>query len=408
MLDNNKRVQEAACSAFATFEEEAQSDLSPYLRPILETMSQAFRKYQAKNLLILYDAVGTLADAVGSDLNNPDSINLLMPPLMHKWNVLQDTDKNLFPLLECLTSVAGALGSGFIPFAPPVFQRCLSLIENTIMSNVVATQTGEEPVDKEFIVCALDLLSGLAEGLQANIEPLISGSNLLNLLFQCMKDDAPDVRQSAFALVGDLAKTCIGHLRTALNEYIPVLILNLNPTFISVCNNASWALGEIAVKLINESTPQVGGGIRPHALAILEKLIPIMNTTQLNRSLLENTAITIGRLGWVCPDLIAPHLSRFTENWCLSLRNIRNDVEKEDAFRGLCSMIRANPQGVYMSFAYVCDAIASWKNPERTLRQDFYTILHGFKQSMGAEKWSAYFSSFPAKLRTTLQEMYQL
>ena len=27
VLDNNKKVQEAACSAFATFEEEAQSDL---------------------------------------------------------------------------------------------------------------------------------------------------------------------------------------------------------------------------------------------------------------------------------------------------------------------------------------------------------------------------------------------
>lgn len=56
--------------------------------------------FQHKNLLILYDAIGTLADSVGHHLNKPDYINLLMPPLIEKWNVLQDEDKDLFPLLE--------------------------------------------------------------------------------------------------------------------------------------------------------------------------------------------------------------------------------------------------------------------------------------------------------------------
>lgn len=32
-------------------------------------------------------------------------------------------------------------------------------------------------------------------------------------------------------------------------EYMPILSLNLNPEFISVCNNATWAIGEIAVKM---------------------------------------------------------------------------------------------------------------------------------------------------------------
>lgn len=100
MLDGNKRVQEAACSAFATLEEEACTELVPYLGFILETLVFAFSKYQHKNLLILYDAIGTLADSVGHHLNKPDYINLLMPPLIQKWNVLKDEDKDLFPLLE--------------------------------------------------------------------------------------------------------------------------------------------------------------------------------------------------------------------------------------------------------------------------------------------------------------------
>jgi hypothetical protein len=50
--------------------------------------------------LILYDAIGTLADSVGHHLNKVDYINLLMPPLIQKWNILKDEDKDLFPLLE--------------------------------------------------------------------------------------------------------------------------------------------------------------------------------------------------------------------------------------------------------------------------------------------------------------------
>jgi len=37
------------------------------------------------------------------------------------------------------------------------------------------------------MIVALDLLSGLAEGLEHNIESLTTTSNLLKLLYQCMQ-----------------------------------------------------------------------------------------------------------------------------------------------------------------------------------------------------------------------------
>lgn len=91
-------------------------------------------KYQHKNLLILYDAIGTLADSVGHHLNRPDYINLLMPPLINKWNILKDEDKDLFPLLECLSSVATALRSGFLPYCEPVY-RYACYIHNNLLIN---------------------------------------------------------------------------------------------------------------------------------------------------------------------------------------------------------------------------------------------------------------------------------
>jgi len=70
------------------------------LNPILSSLVFAFSKYQHKNLLILYDAIGTLADSVESALNKQEYIDILMPPLIEKWHSLKDDEKDLFPLLE--------------------------------------------------------------------------------------------------------------------------------------------------------------------------------------------------------------------------------------------------------------------------------------------------------------------
>jgi hypothetical protein len=45
ILDTNKRVQEAACSSFATLEEEAGEELAPRLEPILKHLMFALQKY---------------------------------------------------------------------------------------------------------------------------------------------------------------------------------------------------------------------------------------------------------------------------------------------------------------------------------------------------------------------------
>lgn len=57
------------------------------------------------------------------------------------------------------------------------------------------------------------------------------------------------VRQSSFALLGDLTKACFQHVLPYIPEFLPILGANLNPELISVCNNATWAIGEISIKL---------------------------------------------------------------------------------------------------------------------------------------------------------------
>ena len=69
------------------------------------------------------------------------------------------------------------------------------------------------------MIVALDLLSGLAEGLNGHMDPLVSSSNVMPLLFQCMQDPMPEVRQSSFALLGDLTKACFQHVKPCIGEY---------------------------------------------------------------------------------------------------------------------------------------------------------------------------------------------
>ncbi|KAJ4964946.1 hypothetical protein NE237_016795 [Protea cynaroides] len=401
VLDTNKRVQEAACSAFATLEEEAAEELSPLLEIILQHLLCAFGKYQKRNLRIVYDAIGTLADAVGAELNQPRYLDILMPPLISKWQQLSNSDKDLFPLLECFTSIAQALGPGFSQFAEPVFQRCINLIQTQQLAKVDPVSAGVQ-YDKEFIVCSLDLLSGLSEGLGSGIESLVASSNMRDLLLQCCMDDALDIRQSALALLGDLARVCPVHLQPRLLEFLNVATKQLNAPemkeTVSVANNACWAIGELAVKVHKDVSPIV--------MTVVSCLVPILKHAEgLNKSLIENSAITLGRLAWVCPELVSPHMEHFMQSWCIALSMIRDDIEKEDAFRGLCAMVRANPSGALNSLVFMCKAIASWHEiRSQELHNEVCQVLNGYKQMLGIEAWDQCMSALEPLVKDQLSK----
>lgn len=59
---------------------------------------------------------------------------------------------------------------------------------------------------------------------------------------------------------------------------------------------------------------------------------------------------------------------------CTSLRNIRDNEEKDSAFRGVCHMINVNPGGVVQDFIFFCDAIASWSQPKADLKEMFFKV----------------------------------
>ncbi|CAL8464616.1 g4151 [Coccomyxa elongata] len=401
--DNNRHVQEAACSALATLEEAAGGELLPRLPAILKTVAAALAMYGRKNLRILYDAISTLADAVGSALAEPAAMQILMPPLQEKWASIGDTDRDLLPLFECFTSLAQALCAAYEPYAQATFDRCMNILTMQLAARGAAAN-GQAPQiepEREFIICSLDLISGLAEGLGPAIEALVARSNLRNMLVQCCQDVSADVRQSAFALVGDLAKVAASHFAPSIGDLLALGIANLQPAMLrqesmSACNNACWSLGEIAVKLKPEE-------LAPFATGIVERLVPILqNMNSMPRSIVENSAITLGRVAWVCPVQLAPHLGHFIAPWCSALRSIRDDVEKEHAFLGLCALLRINPEAALGSWVPLCEAVASWRMiQDEGLRNEINVIMQAFRANLVGQ-WDQYWAALDLPVREKL------
>lgn len=69
------------------------------------------------------DRPGAIAEAMGPKLDEERYLSVIFPPLLHKWNSIDDDDTDLFPLLDCFQHVAMALGLSFLPYTPQVFSR---------------------------------------------------------------------------------------------------------------------------------------------------------------------------------------------------------------------------------------------------------------------------------------------
>lgn len=352
MLDNNKRVQEAAASAFANLEEKANKELEnpKYCEVIARQFAECFAKYKDRNMFILYDCVQTLAEHVGPTLQSPELVHSLMPALLTRWEKVADQSREMFPLLECLSYVATALGNTFQPYAGPIFERCIRIITRNLQDAMQAAGQPEldEP-DKDFLVTSLDLLSAVIQALDGKDSARLvaqSQPGMFDLLVYCLEDNNNDVKQSAYALLGDCAIYIFAELEPSLDRVLSVLVtqLDLEQTIsevednaFAVTNNACWSCGEITLK--------AQAAMSPYAETFLQKFYGILCSDKVVQ-LHENAAIALGRLGLGCAEILAPHLPTLAPPFLKVMRNIEWSEEKATAMTGMSQAVVINPQGL--------------------------------------------------------------
>ncbi|KAL6720428.1 hypothetical protein ACLMJK_002350 [Lecanora helva] len=418
MLDKSKRVQESAASAFANLEERAAKELTPYCSPIIQQFVQCFDQFKDKNMFILYDCVQTLAEQVGPALRSQDLVDTLMPAMIKRWSKVSDESQELFPLLECLSYVATALGDAFASFAVPIFGRCVRIIHLNLEQYLLAVQN--EPMDKpdkDFLVTSLDLLSAIIQALEpAKSGELVVSSQprFFDLLMFCMEDPSNDVRQSSYALLGDCAVNIFPQLHPFVQSLVPVLIRQLDldnlrdddaDTGFSVINNACWSCGEIAIKYKQ--------GMAPFVEKLYQSLTSIMNNPQVPTSVSENAVIALGRLGVDCSEILAPHLAEFARAFLHIMEPVEVNDEKGHAFLGLNRTIERNPQAMEgclleyfkASTAYKKDDFVPFHQDE-TIGGSFQRVVAGYKSMI--PNFDAFIAQLPLFDQQKLRASYDL
>merc|ERR1719356_691738 len=108
--------------------------------------------------------------------------------------------------------------------------------------------------DKEFWVCALDLLAVLVEKCSPGIEQLIwrekdeNGgpfwSKLLEMMYCAICETHFNVRRNGLALLGDMITKQTDQMEHHVAKYLGVVIANLQWDWQTVCTNASWSIGQ--------------------------------------------------------------------------------------------------------------------------------------------------------------------
>lgn len=379
MLDKNKKVQEAGASAFANLEEKAGKNIEPYSGPIIQQFVRCFGKYKDRNMYILYDCVQTLAEHIGPTLARPELVNQLMPALINRWQTVADQSRELFPLLECLSYVAMALNDAFTPYAQPIFNRCVQIVHDNLEASIaLANNPSVDVPDKDFLVTSLDLLSAIVQALdQQKSAQLVKESQLpvFELLTFCMEDPADEVRQSGYALLGDCAKYVFSELANSLNNILPVLLRQLDLSDIldeeiesgfSVVNNACWSAGEIAI--------QWRAGLAPFVPDLFRRLVEIIVDPNIPKSVSENAAIALGRLGLGNAGLLAPEVATWAEEFLNAMDEVDPSDEKATAFRGFTAIVEQNPMAMEKSLLHFFTSIARYRDLK--LRSDAKHGLH--------------------------------
>ncbi|KID83732.1 Armadillo-like helical [Metarhizium guizhouense ARSEF 977] len=393
MLDKNKKVQAAGASAFANIEYKAGSHLEPYCGPIIQQFVRCFGKYKDKNMYVLYDCVQTLAERIGSLLATPELMNQLMPALTERYNLVSDQSREIFPLLECLSYVALALGPEFAPYAPPIFVRCINIIHMNLEQSLAAASNGAlDTPDKDFLVTSLDLLSAIIQALgEEKSTELVKTSPqpFFELLTFCMEDPADEVRQSAYALLGDCANYVYPLMQPHLRSILPIAIKQLDLDSMlddevgdgfGAYNNTCWSLGEI--------TMQHGKGMAQWVPGLLKHLVEIMCNARVPKSLAENAAIALGRLGIENSELLGPALPTFAEDFLSLMKKIEPTDEKASAFKGFSMIVGQNPQAMEKVLLDYFVAVAQYEDSElqNPLKQELHDViqhvLNQYKQIM--------------------------
>ncbi|GBE61557.1 HEAT repeat-containing protein [Babesia ovata] len=398
VLDRNKRVQEAACSALASFIEGGGCQLVPYIQPIVQTVVKAFDCYQARNLMMLYDAVSTLAQVFGEALPQSPCGTYLLQPIIQRMGTTETHSPQFLALMDCVNSLVQCWELMYAPHAEVTVRRAMTAVFEILNDgkNFELSDGATEVPRWDVIGCSAEVISTVVAALQeqaatlmqqsfVTLEPSVAKTfgldrqqvGIVDMITLCCQCQAPSVLQSIFALVGDLAWHCSALVATdAIIAYLSVHMLS--PSRL-VCNNVCWALGVLT------ETPLGKQRLEPHFHETFMKMAELVNREN-EHILMQNLCVAMGKFANTFPQLTAPLIPHFIKPWLDFVSQTRNDREKAVALSGVvnasCLSTDASAGDVQLALARVTmDFPPCCPELEASLR----ALAHRLSQN--PEKW---------------------
>ena len=326
LANRNKRLQHSATSAFIALLDASSPDSGHCLKKqtpaLLAAICVAIRCYRTRAMMALLELIRKIVDKWdGESVEAEQERAYLRSTLIHVFNMFGPESINnslIFPVTESLIAALNnpATARLLADVAQDLTNRAVALAVHNIEALDAASESLEEGLIREddgsgalddgqddFLVAALDLLDALVS---ANMASSISSKSdqlgrILNWSLLYASSVSNHVRQSAFALLGDLCK--FGLMRQALIESHSAMAVFatiqqvtaecLQPSDscpLPVSINAIWSLGELATCHVRYVEFQQ---------LFLPKLLDILNRNNMRpgqQCYYENIAVTVGRI----------------------------------------------------------------------------------------------------------------
>lgn len=325
--DKEPIVQEAANTALILLINTDKDQLKPYFCNILKICTNVLSLYNGNSLLTLYETISMLSENFPKEFQDLEKVNELLFIIIKEWQLIYNmstlsnssTCLAFLDLIYYIIKVSGSLMSNYVD---DFLNGSLILIQNN-------------STEKELISKALDLMSITFQTLPDIVKDHPSRFKVVETVYNLLNLYINDtyLKQYVLPLIGDICKVDTQLLQNNIDNIINFLldqleygdIKTLNIDTISVCNNSCWTLGLIVLAYKDK--------IEIYIDTIIRKIMNIISVPKLNKSLAQNTAICLGRIGLVFPQHLSKYICNFIKQFCLSLKFVKDSEDKQQAFR---------------------------------------------------------------------------
>lgn len=419
MQSPSKLTQEAASAALETMVELCEDgQLNSMAGTIVECVAQCLRGYQLKNRVLLFEVLETICSTLGAALrDSPAAVEALMAPLAEIWTSTPNDSPLLFSFFRCMGSVCCALGPTMQSMAKTIFDRGYGMLSYHVQLRSAAVRAKEDPPEPEFLITSADLLSGLFDAMGSSLEPLVTAQQptFMNVVLAMLIDESPEIRQSGFSLVGDVAKACPTHVQANLQPFCEAVLRNLdelNEFTYSVISNVAWSVCNLLENQMDiNNLPTIGraGNLAAQMFAHFAKIFCCSGVDADMRNMEENIALCLGMLLYHDPDVEATSgcgVAVISRRFCEYVRNIKELQQKDMAVNGyLIAVQRAGPHVVLEHLTFFFDLAASLTTAGPDTQRTIKEILQQAKLAGGVQ-WHEKFSGYNEQMRNRLYQVY--